>query len=104
MHSIGRADNAGRDGVPGIWPWGVVDFKPGNRIRDLEKAGALIAAELDNIARQKNVSSIAGISVITSAMAAKALAEVETDRIGGLCRDGHITEREAAEMIARITP
>jgi len=52
----------------------------------------------------RDVSSIAEIPVIAGAMAAKALAEAETDRIGGLHRDGHITELEAAEMIARITP
>jgi hypothetical protein len=38
-----------------MWPWSVSAFKPGSgiagRIRDLEKAGALIAAEIDRIQR-----------------------------------------------------
>jgi hypothetical protein len=36
-----------------IWPWYHGKFKPtpGNRIRELEKAGALIAAEIDRLLR-----------------------------------------------------
>ena len=34
----------------GLWPWAVSWWKPGpTRIRDLEKAGALIAAEIDRL-------------------------------------------------------
>lgn len=32
---------------PGYWPWHPTCYKPGNPIRDLIKAGALIAAEID---------------------------------------------------------
>jgi hypothetical protein len=36
-----------------IWPWAKKWWKPtpGNRIRELEKAGALIAAEIDRLQR-----------------------------------------------------
>lgn len=34
-----------------LWPWNPEDFKPTNRIRDLVKAGALIAAEIDRLKR-----------------------------------------------------
>ncbi len=36
-------------GVWGGWPWDMEWWKPGDRIRDLEKAGALIAAEIDRL-------------------------------------------------------
>lgn len=36
-----------------LWPWGD-GWKPGDRIRDLTKAGALIAAEIDRLQRAKN--------------------------------------------------
>lgn len=32
-----------------VWPWAPHNFKPGTRLRELEKAGALIAAEIDII-------------------------------------------------------
>lgn len=35
------------DDVPARWPWEAEAWKPGDRIRMLVKAGALIAAELD---------------------------------------------------------
>lgn len=43
--------------APFIWPWDDMYFKPGgktrlDRIRDLEKAGALIAAAIDDLARE----------------------------------------------------
>lgn len=34
-----------------LWPWGTQSFKPTNSIRDLTKAGALIAAEIDRLQR-----------------------------------------------------
>lgn len=37
--------------VPIGWPFDCCDFKPGDRIRELEKAGALIAAEIDRLLR-----------------------------------------------------
>lgn len=39
-------------GDPAGWPWGAAWWKPGaSRIRELEKAGALIAAEIDRLLR-----------------------------------------------------
>ena len=35
-----------------FWPWDMAWFKPGNRIRELQKAGALIAAEIDRLNRR----------------------------------------------------
>jgi hypothetical protein len=35
------------------WPWHWEWWKPGNRIHDLEKAGALIAAEIDRLLRME---------------------------------------------------
>jgi hypothetical protein len=39
-----------------LWPWDLGWWKPspGNRIRELEKAGALIAAEIDRLLRANN--------------------------------------------------
>lgn len=38
--------------TPYAWPWNDEDWKPsGDRIRDLVKAGALIAAEIDRLIR-----------------------------------------------------
>ena len=40
--------NASRADLPyGFWPWGEQWWKPSDAIRNLEKAGALIAAEID---------------------------------------------------------
>lgn len=37
-------------GVPGEWPWGGQYYKPtGDPVRDLVKAGALIAAAIDSL-------------------------------------------------------
>ena len=40
-------------GLFDIWPWNVAHWKPApdNRIRELEKAGALIVAEIDRLLR-----------------------------------------------------
>ena len=50
----------GTDEMPGImWPFSMESFKPSNepwpdgRIRDLVKAGALIAAEIDRLLKEK---------------------------------------------------
>jgi hypothetical protein len=45
-----RADEA----VPALWPWNKSDWKPSpaDRIRELVKAGALIAAEIDRLDRK----------------------------------------------------
>ncbi len=44
----------GRTGQPPrMWPWRVADWKPTDRIRDLVKAGALIAAEIDRLQVQQ---------------------------------------------------
>lgn len=37
---------------PQGWPWDARYWKPGDRIRELEKAGALIAAEIDRLQRR----------------------------------------------------
>ncbi|MGE0456387.1 MAG: hypothetical protein AB7I13_00015 [Vicinamibacterales bacterium] len=37
--------------APRFWPFDCCDWKPGDRIRELEKAGALIAAEIDRLLR-----------------------------------------------------
>ena len=37
------------DGLPSYWPWSREWWKPGDRKRELAKAGALIAAELDRL-------------------------------------------------------
>jgi len=43
------------EGAPPIapegWPWGARWWKPGDRVRELTKAGALIAAEIDRLQR-----------------------------------------------------
>lgn len=36
------------------WPWHPRSYKPGDRIRELAKAGALIAGEIDRLNRRKN--------------------------------------------------
>jgi len=41
--------------IPGMWPWADEWWKPSNdRIRNLTKAGALIAAEIDRLARNEH--------------------------------------------------
>lgn len=54
----GQMDVHTFDEVPCDWPWGVDDWKPSSksklpegRIRDLVKAGALIAAEIERLQR-----------------------------------------------------
>lgn len=44
----------GMDRVPTDWPWGDAAWKPStpNRVRELTKAGALIAAEIDRLLAQ----------------------------------------------------
>ena len=43
--------------APLIWPWSPKWWKPGeDRIKELQKAGALIAAEIDRIQRIKSWS------------------------------------------------
>lgn len=37
---------------PAVWPWGKEHWKPGERLRNLEKAGALVAAEIDRELRR----------------------------------------------------
>jgi hypothetical protein len=40
-----------------LWPWGNQAWKPSaNRIRNLEKAGALIAAEIDRLQAEANAT------------------------------------------------
>ena len=37
----------------GVWPWDVEFFKPKNAIKDLTRAGALIAAAIDRLQMDK---------------------------------------------------
>jgi hypothetical protein len=48
--------------VPTLWPWRSVDWKPSpdDRIRELVKAGALIAAEIDRLQAQNDVKGVTG--------------------------------------------
>lgn len=47
-----RSYSVGRQ-TPRLWPWGYGDWKetPSDRVRELVKAGALIAAEIDRLQR-----------------------------------------------------
>ena len=47
--------NYTREFFDAFWPWEDKDWKPtpDNRIRELEKAGALIAAEIDRLLRKE---------------------------------------------------
>ncbi len=38
--------------IPNAWPWKSEDWKPKDNIRDLVRAGALIAAEIDRLQRK----------------------------------------------------
>ena len=40
--------------TPDSWPWDVNLWKPTEQITDLVKAGALIAAEIDRLLRERN--------------------------------------------------
>ena len=40
-------------GTPSHWPWDSMWWKPSNHIRNLVKAGALIAAEIDRLQRKE---------------------------------------------------
>lgn len=46
--------------VPDFWPWHSSWWKPANRKRDLVKAGALIAAELDRLLRAESAPQQGG--------------------------------------------
>lgn len=43
---------AGLGFVSELWPWGMQWCKPKNRLRNLARAGALIAAEIDRLQRE----------------------------------------------------
>jgi hypothetical protein len=53
---VSRKDNYFRSFLRHFWPWDEEWWKPSpdNRIRELEKAGALIAAEIDRLLRLEN--------------------------------------------------
>jgi hypothetical protein len=46
----------GDSGVPREWPWDSKWWKPGERIRELEKAGALIAAEIARLEVERELT------------------------------------------------
>lgn len=52
-YAMNPDDPAWSDTVMTLWPWAPEWFRPSpeRRIRDLEKAGALIAAEIDRLER-----------------------------------------------------
>ncbi|EOV0239246.1 hypothetical protein ACOIPA_004356 [Salmonella enterica] len=50
------------EGVPYDWPWAEEWWKPTSPYRDLEKAGALILAEMERINRANCASRAAGTS------------------------------------------
>lgn len=39
-------------GLAAVWPWDIRSWKPSTRLRNLAKAGALIAAEIDKLVRK----------------------------------------------------
>lgn len=41
------------DAVPAVWPWDTECWKPRDRISNLVRAGALIAAEIDRLQRSR---------------------------------------------------
>jgi hypothetical protein len=45
------------DGAPEKWPWSLSWWKPKGRIRNLERAGALIAAEIDRLDRAAKIGA-----------------------------------------------
>lgn len=51
----GRRQYALGEESPDMWPWEDGDWKPTpqNRVRELVKAGALLAAEIDRIQRER---------------------------------------------------
>lgn len=52
-----------RDRVPNSWPWGDESWKPSDDpIRNLVKAGALLAAEIDRLQRVTCIARSAGAS------------------------------------------
>lgn len=44
-----NCDRPDYDPAPGVWPWQESDWKPTTTVRNLVKAGALIAAEIDRL-------------------------------------------------------
>ncbi|HJS83563.1 MAG TPA: hypothetical protein VJ742_12090 [Nitrososphaera sp.] len=53
----GRLTIEDRDVVDCFWPWEPFWWKPGDEVRNLVKAGALIAAEIDRIQRTEALKS-----------------------------------------------
>ena len=49
-------DIVASNGRPFSWPWDMESWKPTDKVRNLIKAGALIAAEIDRIQRSTNGS------------------------------------------------
>ena len=63
QHYIGRSwvvgtpnDDYRFEATPDDWPWEVADWKPKQPTRDLVRAAALIAAEIDRLMRNEQVS------------------------------------------------
>ena len=47
--------------VPMAWPWDRSTWRPGDRKRNLAKAGAMIAAEIDRIENEELAARIAAV-------------------------------------------
>lgn len=61
LAAIAYSYEAIRSGHPmalAIWPWGEEWWKPADRVRNLVKAGALIAAEIDRLQRATSQSAV----------------------------------------------
>lgn len=54
-YALSAADRVTEDGVPMMWPWGPDDWHPcrDDRIKELAKAGSLIAAAIDVLQRDE---------------------------------------------------
>lgn len=48
-------DNGPFAAVPDLWPWEAEWFKPKDQLRNLVRAGALIAAEIDRVQRAERI-------------------------------------------------
>ncbi|MPL79234.1 hypothetical protein SDC9_25110 [bioreactor metagenome] len=56
LHACAFSLEPGMDDFDGWWPWDTQWWKPsGDPIRNLEKAGALIAAEIDRLRRAAEI-------------------------------------------------
>lgn len=80
-----------RNGVPFEWPWEDDAWKPtGDPIRDLTKAGSLVAAEIDRLRRAQVAAALAEV-------AADDHREDTTDPRPGICTCGALWHDDRCE-------